>query len=449
MLASELIAIRQLIPFVGSGTEIIAIIISAVLLPLAIGYHHGGRPCQRIRARLLRNMVIALCMLGVGLSYPMLVVLFGALNAVGITQPIFQTAMYSILFLVTPVYLLAQTVPLISNYFAKRRVNELTGRMLFFSTVGSFFGSVFSTLVLMNWLGVHSTVIITLGLLGLLVLLLSRRMVSDTTILAVIALMVVTLSNSPMVLRAFHIVSNNAYNTVALNEDRASGTRYLSINRSNSSALNVNGDAFFPYIQYINSHFITPISTPGSTPRRILVLGAGGFTIGLDDTVNDYVFVDIDPALKAVSEQHFLQKPLTPNKQFVVGSARAFVSREMAPYDLIIVDTFTNAISAPMETTSREFLLASKKLLKPGGALIVNQIMTPDFSDRFSTHYDRTFASVFAPYTRQVIGEFNPWAASPPLAMNVLYIYYDRPYNRDTTIYSDDLNRYSLDRHRD
>jgi len=52
VLASELIAIRTLVPFVGSGTEVIAIVISAVLLPLAVGYHIGG---QRFQAEKRKN----------------------------------------------------------------------------------------------------------------------------------------------------------------------------------------------------------------------------------------------------------------------------------------------------------------------------------------------------------------------------------------------------------
>lgn len=43
VLSSELIAIRLNLPFVGSGTDTISIIIAAILMPLAFGYHAGGR----------------------------------------------------------------------------------------------------------------------------------------------------------------------------------------------------------------------------------------------------------------------------------------------------------------------------------------------------------------------------------------------------------------------
>ena len=43
VLSLELLAIRLTIPFVGSGTDTISIIIAAVLLPLAFGYYRGGQ----------------------------------------------------------------------------------------------------------------------------------------------------------------------------------------------------------------------------------------------------------------------------------------------------------------------------------------------------------------------------------------------------------------------
>lgn len=140
VLASELLAIRLLVPFVGSGVEVVAIIISAVLLPLAVGYHRGGRALTRARAAgqlpsvrrfLLRNVLSAQIVLTLGLSYLFLELFFGTLQAIGLDSLIGQTVLYALMFLVMPVYLLGQTVPLISHYFAKQHLSEMTGRMLF------------------------------------------------------------------------------------------------------------------------------------------------------------------------------------------------------------------------------------------------------------------------------------------------------------------------------
>lgn len=153
VLASELLAIRLLVPFVGSGTEIVSIIVSAVLLPLAIGYHMGGKAFKKhyhkraqagkasrsVRRILGRNILIALTILSLGLSYLFLELFFLKMAVWGIHNRLLQTAIYCLLFLVVPVYILGQTVPLVSNYFSRRKLSEITGVMLFFSTTGSFF----------------------------------------------------------------------------------------------------------------------------------------------------------------------------------------------------------------------------------------------------------------------------------------------------------------------
>ena len=464
VLACELLAVRQLIPFVGSGTEIIAIIISGVLLPLAVGYNAGGNAFKRlyrkqrlrgkqalsIRTALIHNMITAIAILGVGLSYPFMELFFDTITLLGITHRLAQAALYVLIFLVTPVFLLGQTVPLVSNYFSRQRLSEITGRMLFFSTAGSFLGSVFSTIVLMTTIGVHFTVVITLGLLGLLCVLLSMKKITAEHIICVVLLATIYSVNNEQTMKYFHIVSDNAYNMVNVFENKKTNVAVLSVNRSASSMISRNGEKLNTYVQYIEDNFIMPFAQPGDTPMEILVVGSGGFTVGLADTVNHYTFVDIDPALKNVAQTHFLLQDLSPNKQFAVASARAFVHSASKQYDLIILDTYTNQLAIPAETTTREYLQEVKKLLKPEAILVANIIASPNFADAFSVRYDNTFSGVFPKHSRQWVGATNPlkteghnrkeWRPA-----NMLYIYYNNALMSDDTIYTDDKNTYSLD----
>ena len=156
ILSAELLAIRQTIPFVGSGTDTVSIIIAAVLMPLAFGYHAGGRyrlksasgRYRTIRRKLLRNIIIAALFFLPALSYFFFQFFFYGLDIVGIENTVAKTTIYCLLFIVTPMYLLGQTIPLVSNYFSKEKLSLNTGRMLFASTMGSFAGSLFTTLVL-------------------------------------------------------------------------------------------------------------------------------------------------------------------------------------------------------------------------------------------------------------------------------------------------------------
>jgi hypothetical protein len=88
--------------------------------------------------------------------------------------------------------------------------------MLFLSTLGSFLGSVVSTLVLMTFLGVHVTVAFTLGLVVVLAGFIGWRDDKRHGLkVAVAGLGLFILAvNSPAVMRAYGIVSDNLYSQV-------------------------------------------------------------------------------------------------------------------------------------------------------------------------------------------------------------------------------------------
>ncbi len=458
VLAAELLAIRLLVPFVGSGTEIISIIISAVLLPLAVGYHAGsvaykrehnrrgkrGKKVAALRQILVRNIISVMVFFTFGLSYFFLEVFFGLLEVGGITSHLAKAAVYCAVFLVYPVYLLGQTMPIVSNYFSETSLSKATGTMLFFSTLGSFLGSVFSTLVLMMTIGVHNTVIVTLALLFLLVLVIKQKLAFEVLTAGFVLIFAVML-NQDGLFKKNNIHLNNAYSIISVHElEHEEGSRIMSVNRSASSKVANEPKNRFPYIQYIEDNFI--YSYMGEEPLRVLVIGAGGFTMGLGDAQSHYTFVDIDPDIKEVSEKYFLRQELGKRKEFVAASARAFLRREKGEYDLIIIDAYTNYYTIPAECVTQEFFQAVKERLAPGGAVVANYIISPNMDDKFARRAQNTFASVFPQAGRQVIGNYSPWVKDRTQLLNNLFIYKDQGVD-DRVIYRDDLNTYSIDKY--
>jgi hypothetical protein len=456
VLATELLAIRELIPFVGSGVEVVSIVISAILLPLAWGYYAGGQRVKlelraahahprrwrafSIRGMLLRNLLVVMGILAFGLSYSALQLFFNFLLIVGVQNRIAQTAAYSLVFLVTPAFLLAQTVPLISNYFSRTKLSEITGRMLFCSTAGSFLGSIVSTLLLMNVIGVHNTANVTITLLATLIVIVAPRQRWPIVAAASCAILMWSF-NGNVFLRTLQVVADTPYSLIQIEKLPADQGTLMRVNRSASSKYTPDPKRRFKYVQYIEDQFIRPLRD--KSPREILVLGAGGFTIGWDDHVNHYTFVDIDRTLQPAAEKYLLPSPLPANKQVVVTSARAFLKHATQRYDLVIDDLFTNIMSIPVEAVTREFLLSAKNVLKPGGILIINNVSSPTLSDAFSVRMYNTIASVFPVFRQQVVEGFDGWSKDG--YRNTLCIYYDSPLMRDKTIYTDDKNTYSLD----
>ena len=445
VLAVELLAIRQLTPYVGNATDTVAIVIAAVLLPLAFGYEAGGRASfapddeAGVRRRLTRNLLLAALVLSFGLSHPYLVAFFQALDGIGLTHRLAQTAVHASLFLVYPVYLLGQTIPLVAHCSTGASLPRSTGLMLFFSTFGSFLGSVVSTLVLMTLWGVHITVAFTLGLLVLLAGLIGRRTErGHELVLAAGGLGLYLLAiNAPAVMRSYGIVSDNLHSQVRVLTDPAENSRLLVINNSPSSKVASVPGHRLAYVEFIEREILGTLDP--ARPHRVLVIGAGGFTIGLEDRVNAYTYIDIDPALRAVSEEHFLRRPLGANKTFVPDSARAFLRRVGEAYDVVVLDAFTNRLNLPPDLITREAFAAVRRAVVPGGRVVVNVVASPGFADRFSRSIDATIRDVFPFVSRQVLPQTRVGGVA-----SVLYLadaHADGPHD----IYTDDRNRSFLD----
>lgn len=430
ILSSELIAMRLTIPFTGSGTDTISIIIAAVLMPLAFGYHKGGRfksyyfnkTLISIREKLLKNILIASAILMPGLSYFVLVFFFYALSYLGIENSIAKITLYCLIFLVYPMYLLGQTIPLVSNYFSKEKLSKITGKMLFVSTMGSFCGSVLTTLVLMDLIGVHNAVILIFFLCLFLTFLLSKWRHQNYVLFVFGILAASVMLNSPDMMKTLTIVKNNKYSTIMIRPDD-DGVNHMYINNNDSSKYNPETGESHAYVMFLEKIAIDSIPED-HPPKDILVIGAGGFTFGHKDEKNNYVYLDIDKDLKPVSEKYLLEEPLKSNKVFYPLPARAYLASTDKTFDIIFMDAYLGGLSIPEHLVTQEFFIDVNEHLKPGGVLGANFIVSPGFTNVFSKSVDNTLRSVFPYLSRVCIDngcDFH--AKSSTQLANFMYIY--------------------------
>ncbi len=427
ILSSELLAMRQTIPFVGTGTDTFSIIIAAVLMPLAIGYHVGGQfkiktttgKYRTIRKKLLKNIIIAAIFLLPALSYIVLQFFFFGLSEIGIKNNIIQLSIYSIIFLVTPMYFLGQTVPLVSNYFSKEKLSEITGKMLFVSTMGSFAGSIITTIILMDLIGVHHTISIIFTLLFILTIIIGNKQNRDAIIIMLSILGLSILLNSNNVMQTLNIVKNNKYSTMMIiNDDE--DIPHLYINNNDSSKYSQNGKKH-DYIEFAEHVTIESIPTD-APPKDILVIGAGGFTFGHNDKKNNYIYIDIDKDLKEISEKYLLKEKLKENKIFYPLPARAYLSSTDKKFDIILLDAYLGGLSIPEHLVTKNFFEEVKKHMNDGAILVANFILSPAFRNKFSRNIDNTIRSVFPYISRHHIGEeYDLWTENKNA--NYIYIY--------------------------
>lgn len=406
VLATELLAIRQTVPYVGNATDSVSIIIAAVLMPLAFGYYAGGRfrmihegkgQLRSIRKKLLQNLVIATVILTFGLSYVFIKFFFETLLNIGLDGRILLITIYSLLFIVAPVYLLGQTVPLVTNFFSKQRLSALTGRILFVSTLGSFMGAVFCTLVLMATIGVHNTVSVSIGVLFLLTLLLSKKKLSWPV-------------GATLACFAASLILNGKAIPALLESDIPFPPATVAVYAAPPGQID-NPET----IGFIDRNFIAHAGN-----RDILVIG-NNIAIGKDDAQNNYTRLNETQARDALKH----------------GGKK---------FDLIIIDTAHGYNAAPPQLLTREFFQQVKSALKDGGIVVANFGASPNYSDEFTANLDLTFRSVFPHVNREVIGFYDGWNRDPEERGNIIYSYFHE--NMPDTVYTDNLNRSYSDRGR-
>lgn len=133
--------------------------------------------------------------------------------------------------------------------------------------------------------------------------------------------------------------------------------RLFTMNGSLSSGLDVTtGKSYFPYIETVTQII------DSEKPKKILVIGAAGFTLPQDIAKRDYVervdVCDIDGSLDVIAEKYFLKESLHPKIQFAKESARYFIEKKIAQgekYDFIFLDAYNGKISIPSELLTRDF----------------------------------------------------------------------------------------------
>ena len=420
-LSLELVVLRQLSFYVGSSAVVTSIIMAIFLGFMSCGYFVGES--QKINDAKIRKILYISFLIIAGLSvcaasFPLITQYFTWMYMGGIQSGAIQTFIYSLVFLSIGPFLFGLNTTLLSRQLHAYNKN-CTGNIMAWDTIGSVFGSIATTLLLMPFIGVNYTVVLITILAIYKTLILCRKwwMWMICTIILVISGFI---NSNSYQYNKYGILVNNANSTISVND--LGETRVLLMNGLPMSIHHTDGYNA-DYIDWLNDNFI--YNTPKDRAYKILVLGAGGFTLGLNDTHNDYTFIDVEHTLKDVSEKYFLGRKLTPNKKFIVADASQFLKNTNEKYDFILLDVYSNSYQVPESLITAEFMERLKSRIAPNGVIAMNMIVSPEFEDKYSRVFDNTFQAVF-PYntSRQIIGSHNPWSRADE-TQNVIYIYYN------------------------
>ena len=425
-LGAEVIALRRLVPHVGSSIVVTAPTIGFFLLALALGYAAGARVEANYRTVVARNFLISAALAGVGLAGVTVDWLFAHL------QPALMAYFVFIGGILCPLaWLLGQTVPILTNLMKSTRTGEASGMALYWSTLGSFLGSLSLSLLVMQWLGVSAAVLACSLLLVAGTLLLGGRQLK-------MALFCASTAAAAIAFNLHHeVTADTAYAEYIVGPAALPGQkdpRAFWVNKSTASLIdNSEPPNYTRYIKRLRQILLDELAF---RERDILVLGAGGFTLSHREPSNRYTYVDIDPAIREIAEKHFLRE--AARGEFIADDARRFVATSERRFDAVVVDVYSSHTSIPSHLVTREFWEGARRVLKPDGVLLANLILDGKLETPYARNLLATIDSVFGRCAVDVLHKAETLS-------NVEVICFASSRPGATGIYVDEKNRADLD----
>ncbi len=390
-LAVEVIAIRLAIPVAGSSMILTGVMLGVVLFALSAGYWRGGAisakwDAARTRWILCRNLLIAAAIYGV--AFPLEAKLLDRLlDNLNLPLSIGLTAAF---LFALPVYLASQTVPMLAELTSDGKAGRASGKVLFFSTIGSVAGGVITPVWLFPAIGVTRSSHLVCAVLiaaGCVMAAIHRRMLALGAA-ALLAGPIADRLNAP----AGDLFSfDSPYQSIRIFDAPASGRkeRVLMIGGGRASGVYADtGESSFAYT------LVSERALAATGASDVLVIGSAGFNLPRDAArtaaVQRIDAVDVDPAVKPIAEQHFLKETLSPKIRFLPLSARIAVRklhREGRRYGFTMIDAYFGK-GIPDELVTTEFF---RDVRAVSDHILVNAGLDRELESRFARNLLTTF----------------------------------------------------------
>lgn len=374
LLTFELAAARVLAPSIGSSTYVWTSVIGVIIAALACGFWVGGKLADR---RDHETDLVWLLGLAGFMALATLVFYPGVLeNVVTLFSDVRVQGVAAALVLFAPT---SFVIGVTSPYLAKLNVRSLktTGQHIAsldaLNSIGGIVGTFLTGFVLFGYVGSRQTfALVAILLIGVSWLINPRYRWVERLVFATISLLVVALSsfsNSKILdidtASAHYQVGDYTYNQRPI---KGLTTDPMGIQSA------VYSDGSRGPVFWYNRELAR--LTLDQKPKSVLIMGGGAFTLPqylaerLPESKIDVV--EIDPALKQISERYFQYKN-PKNVRLIFNDARAYLNQAGPTYDAIIVDAYGNS-SIPFHLMTREYADALEKHLAPNGVVMANII---------------------------------------------------------------------------
>jgi spermidine synthase len=420
--STSIICMRQLATLVGNSILVTSMIIGLLMLGLAYGFKRSYG-CILVNSHMLaKNLLNAAAFTGIGLSYYFIFLFFHVIEKYISTNSFIALLFYLIIIIAPLMYYLGKIFTITMNFYTSEQGAIAT--VLYLSAIGGFLGAMITAPVLMHFAGVQVTTLINCALLILASLsfgYIKATLVNNVVVIITAMSIIFSLNYQEM---KMSILSSNEYSNYILvkdyiTDDNRVGTVF-SINHSASAFSEKGNQKGFSYIEKIKELLFKQLDLRN---KKILVLGAGAFSISASDAHNNqFFYVDIDPNLKEIVENHVARV----NGEFIASDARLFLRKNITKFDIIISDVYSHKRTIPQHLITKEYFSLVAHNTTPNGLAIMN----PFLKDAYSIKIDNTIRSVFDFCTTTTLGYSNFLA-------NVLYVCDVDKKRKITNIYTD------------
>jgi spermidine synthase len=396
----EILGAKMLSPYVGLSHFVWTAQIAVTLVALACGYYVGGRWADR--SQNLNRLYVAIL---VAAGYLVLTVLLCepvAFWCLDFNLAVGSLLASAILFFV-PLALLAMTGPFLIRVITSEvaGLGGNVGRLTAIGTLGSFAGTLCIGYLMLPLLANSTSMYLTAAALTLIsggyYACFHRRSVGTLATAAALAAGIGLLaSRTPQTRHAVALErfrGNSHFGQLQV-LDHPNGKYRLFCNdlltQNNYDPVSKRSIAVFTYLlSGLARAYTTNI-------QDVLCIGLGVGIVPMDFARQGahVDVVEINPAIEPVAVQFFDLQP--DQLQITFDDGRHFLNRCHKQYDVVVLDAFLGD-SSPSHLMTREAFAAMRRVLRPGGTLVINAFChTEAGQDFFATSLNRTLQSVFA-----------------------------------------------------
>ncbi len=395
----EILGAKMLSPFIGLSHFVWTAQIAVTLVALACGYYVGGRWADRSP-----NPGILYGAILVAAAYLILTVL--------VCEPVaywcldFKLAVGSLLastFLFSvPLALLAMTGPFLIRVVTSSLagVGRTAGRLTAIGTLGSFAGTICVGYLLLPLLPNSVSMYLTAGLLVLI----SAGyfvMFNRAARVPLITAAVLMLGSAGLAIRNpapdhAHFIEryrgNSNFGDLVVLEHREGGLRLF----SNDNLIQNTYDPATKQSTSMFTHMLAGLARTYTTNiNDVLCIGLGVGIVPMEFARQGVTVdvVEINPAVVPVAAQFFDLEP--DLLDITLDDGRHFLNRCRKQYDVIVLDAFLGD-SSPAHLMTREAFASMRRVLRPGGTLVINAFCHVEADrDFFAASLQRTLQAVF------------------------------------------------------